>query len=165
LSIVDIVLGVIIIFGAFSGYKDGFIVSLFSLVSIIVGILLGFKLMGNIMILLGSRYNIDEKVLPFIAFGLVFLVVVIMVSLTGKLIKAAIGKSFLGKLDQVAGALLGLVRITFMLSILLWIADSLKITLPEAWTADSWLHPMTANFAPYITTRIAGLIPFFNDVL
>ena len=122
MSIVDIVLGVIILMGVYSGYKDGFIVSLFSLVSILLGILFGFKLMGNFMIFLAGRYHIDEKVLPFIAFGVVFLIIVIAVNLVGRIIKAAIGKSFLGKLDQVAGALLGLLKVTFMLSIILWIA-------------------------------------------
>jgi membrane protein required for colicin V production len=165
LSIVDIVLGCIILMGAYSGYKDGFIVSLFSLVSIILGVLLGFKLMGNIMILLASRYHIDEKILPFVAFGIIFLVIVIVVNLLGSFIKAAIGKSFLGKLDQGTGALLGLLKVTFMLSIMLWIADSLKVRLPAHWTEDSWLHTITANFAPRITTWIGGIIPLFNDVL
>ena len=165
MSIADIILGCIILLGAFNGYKDGFIVSLFSLVSIILGILLGFKLMGSIMVLLASRYDIDEKVLPFIAFGLIFLVIVMVVNLAGNLIKAAIGKTLLGTLDQGAGAILGILKVTFMLSIMLWIADSLKVKFPGSWTADSWLYPLTANFASKITNWISSILPIFNDVL
>lgn len=150
--------------GAFSGYKDGFIVSLFSLVAIILGMLGGFKLMGNIMILLSSRYNIDENFLPYVAFGIVFILIVIAVNLLGALIKASIQKSFLGPIDQAAGAILGLLKVTFMLSIVLWITDSLKMRLPDSWTANSWLHPITANFAPKITNWIGTFLPMFRDV-
>ena len=164
MSIVDIILGAIILVGAFGGYKDGFIVSLFSLVGIILGMLGGFKLMGNAMVLLAGKYNFDEKVLPYIAFGVVFIVIVISVNLLGKLLKASVEKSFLGPLDQGVGALLGLVRATFILSIILWITDSLKVKFPEDWTENSWLQPMTANFAPKITTWIGRFLPFFRDV-
>lgn len=164
MSFIDIILGLIILSGAYGGYKDGFIVSLFSLVAIILGMLGGFKLMGNAMVFLAGKYNIDEKVLPYIAFGVVFIIIVIGVNLLGRLLKTSIEKSFLGPLDQGAGALLGLVRATFMLSIILWITDSLKVKLPDEWTANSWLHPIAANFAPKVTTWIAGFLPIFRDV-
>lgn len=164
MSVVDIILAFVILGGAFKGYKEGFIVSLFSLVAIILAVLGGFKLMGTAMVFLATRYNFDEKVLPYIAFGLVFLIIVMVVGLLGRLIKSMISESFLGVLDQGAGALLGMVRVTFMLSIILWIADSLKANFPHEWTANSWLHPITANFAPNVTRWIGQFIPAFKDV-
>ena len=165
MSLVDIVIGVIILGGAFSGYKDGLITSLFSLVAIILGMLLGFKLMGNIMVLLTSNYNVDGKVLPYLAFGVVFVIIVIIVNVIGKLIKTSIDKPILGVADQGVGAVLGVVRTMFMLSIMLWIADSLRIKFPESWVANSWLEPKTANFAPKIANWIGEFLPFFRDVL
>jgi membrane protein required for colicin V production len=102
--------------------------------------------------------------LPFISFGVVFLIVVVLVSLLGRIIKTTMDKPVLGPLDQGAGALLGLIRATFMLSIMLWIADSLKIKFPEEWMANSWLHPMAANFAPKTAKWIGGFLPFFGGV-
>ncbi len=164
MSSIDIVLGIIILIGAYSGYKDGFIVSLFSLFAIMLGILGGFKLMGTIMVFLSSKYNVDEKVLPYLSFAVVFVIIVIFVNLLGKLIKASLGKSILGQLDQGVGALLGLVRVTFMLSTMLWIADSLTLDFPKHWTTNSWLYPTTANFAPKVTTWISEFLPMFGDV-
>jgi len=165
LSAIDILLAVFILGGAYGGYKDGFIVSLFSLFAIILGMLGGFKLMGLAMVFLSSHYNVDEKVLPYLAFAFVFLIIVISVSLLGKFIKASVGAlSPLRQLDKGVGALLGLVKVTFMLSIMLWIADSLKVQIPKQWTTNSWLEPLTANFAPKIANWINEFLPLFSDI-
>jgi membrane protein required for colicin V production len=165
LSIVDIILAIIILGGAFSGYKDGAVASLFSLVAIILGMLVGFKLMGTAMVLLARNYNVDEKVLPYLAFGVVFVLIVIVVNVIGRFIRAAIDKPLLGGADRIVGALLGIVHTTFSLSIMLWIVDSLRIKIPEAWVANSWLQPMAANFAPKIANWIGEFLPIFRDVL
>jgi membrane protein required for colicin V production len=165
LSIVDIVLTLIILAGAYGGYKDGLLISLFSFIAIILGVLGGFKLMGSAMILLGQNYKVDESILPYAAFGLVFIVIVICVGLLGRLIKAAIQKSLLGPVDQIAGALFGIAKVAFMLSIILWITDSLKLRLPEELTANSWLQPAIANFAVEVTQLIGGFLPFLDDTI
>lgn len=164
MSILDIILALIILMGAIAGYKEGFIVSLFSLIAVILGIIGGFKLMGNLMVFLTLNFNVDEKVLPYLAFGLVFVAIVILVTIVGKFIKNSIDKTLLGWFDQSAGALLGIVRMTFMLSIGLWIFDALKIKFPEHWAENSWIHPMTASFAPKVTHWVGELVPIFRDV-
>ena len=160
MSIVDIILAFIILGGAFSGYKHGSIASLFSLVAIILGMLLGFKLMGNAMVLLARNYNVDEKVLPYLAFGIVFLIIVIVVNVIGRFIRASIDKPILGGADRIVGAILGMVHTLFSLSIMLWI----WIKIPEAWAANSWLQPKAATFAPKLANWIGEFLPFFRDV-
>ena len=164
MSVLDIALAVLILFGAYGGYKDGFIVSLFSVFAIVLGLLGGFKLMGNLMVVLANKYNIDEKVLPYLAFALVFVIIVIVVNLLGKLIKASIDTPIFGVADHVAGALFGMIRVTFMLSIVLWIVDSLKVDFPDQWTANSWLHSRIASFAPKIAVWIGDVFPTFRDI-
>jgi membrane protein required for colicin V production len=164
LSIIDIIIALVIVTGGFAGFKDGFIVSLFSLLGIVLGLLGGFKLMGLGMVYLSDNYNVDEKVLPYIAFTVVFIIIVVCVSLLGRVIRASINKTLLGQFDGVAGAFFGIVKTTFMLSIMFWIADSLRIEMPEQWTANSWLQPITANFAPKITNWIGEFLPIFDDM-
>lgn len=164
MSIIDIIIALVIVTGGFAGFKDGFIVSLFSLLGIVLGLLGGFKLMGLGMVYLSDNYNVDEKVLPYIAFTVVFIIIVVCVSLLGRVIKASINKTLLGQFDGVAGAFFGIVKTTFMLSIMFWIADSLRIEMPEQWTANSWLQPVTANFAPKIANWISEFLPIFDDM-
>ena len=164
MSGIDIVLGLLILLGAYHGYKAGFLMELFSLVAIVLGVLGGFKFMGWAMLLLAEKVDINEKVLPYFAFGAVFALIVISVNLLGKLISASIDKTFLGSADQVAGAVLGLLRTAFMFSIVLWIVDSLKFKFLAQWTDGSRLYPMVANIAPKFTDWISGFFPFFRDV-
>ena len=74
--------------------------------------LLGFKLMGSAMVLLARNYNVDEKVLPYLAFGVVFVIIVIVVNVIGRFIKASIDKPILGGADRIVGAILGMVHTT-----------------------------------------------------
>lgn len=164
MSKIDIALVVFLAIGAISGYRKGFLTELFSLLGIFLGVLAGFKLMGQAMIMLSEHYAIDEKFSPYVAFGVVFLIVVIVVSLIGKLLKSSLDKTIFGSADQVMGSLLGVARTAFMLSVLFWIADSLKIEFPEKWTTDSWLYPFTANIAPTVTSWVSEVFPYFSNL-
>jgi membrane protein required for colicin V production len=165
LSIVDIVIVLIILAGAYGGYKDGFLLSLLSFVAIILGVMGGFKLMGLAMVYLGQNYQVDSSVLPYVAFGLVFIIIVVCVGLLGRIIKSAIQKSLLGTADQVVGALFGVAKVVFMLSIIVWIVDSLKLNLPKELIANSWLLPAIASFGTKVTQWIGMVLPFLGDAL
>ncbi|MBT1700049.1 CvpA family protein [Fulvivirgaceae bacterium PWU4] len=164
MSGIDIVICVILLIGAYTGFKEGFLMELFSFLAILLGVLGGFKLMGWAMLMLGDKFNVDQKVLPYVAFAVVFIAIVIAVRLLGNLIKVSIDKTFLGRVDQVAGAILGFFKTAFLLSVILWIVDSLKVDLPLRWTADSWILPKVAGFAPVITGWIGEFFPVFKDV-
>jgi membrane protein required for colicin V production len=164
LSGIDIVLGLLILIGAYHGYKAGFLLELFSLIAIVLGVLAGFKFMGWAMVVLGEKVDINKNVLPYVAFAAIFIAVVIVVNLLGRLAKASVDKTFLGPADEVGGAIVGLLRTTFVFSIALWIVDSLKLSFISEWTEDSWLYPMVAGVAPKFTHWISGFFPFFDDV-
>ena len=165
MKLIDIILLVIIVGGGIQGFRSGFIVELFSLLGVFLGVLGGFKLMGFAMVMLSRRFNIDEKVLPYVAFAVVFLVIVIVVGLLGRMIKESVKQSLLGGVDQTAGAVLGVIRSVFMLSVMIWIADSLHFKALDQWAEDSLFYPRIARFAPKITDWVGDLIPFFRDVL
>lgn len=137
---------------------------LISLVAIFVGVLIGFKLMGLGMLFLEERFNADKRTLPYISFGVIFIIVVILVRFLGSWVKHSIDKSFLGTVDQAMGALLGGFRTMFMLSIALWIVDSLRISLRSEWTEDSWLYPFVATLAPRTVDWIGGFLPVFKEI-
>jgi membrane protein required for colicin V production len=164
LSYIDIALVIFVILGAVKGYKDGFLMELFSLVGIILGILGGFKLMGVALIYLSSQFDIDEKVLPYVAFAVIFIAIVVVVTLLGRSLKLYIDKSFLGRVDQAAGALLGLFKTAFLLSVALWLLNSFHFEFPEKWSDDSKILPKIAAIAPEVAAWVGTLFPSFNDL-
>jgi membrane protein required for colicin V production len=160
----DVLLIIVLLMGAFGGYRKGFLAELFSLLGIVLGILAGFKLMGIAMVSLTRYYDIDDKILPYVAFGIVFVIVAILVSLLGKFLKSSIEKTVLGNADQLAGSLLGIFKSAFMASVVLWIISSVQMNLPDHWTEDSWLYPPIATLAPTVTSWVAEVFPVFSDL-
>ncbi len=165
MTIIDIGLGLSLLIGAYYGYKSGFLMELFALVAIILGVIGGFKLLGWAMILLSGKFDINAKFLPFVAFAVVFFLILFVINLLGKTTKAFVDQSFLGSADKAAGGLLGLLRTTFMFSVVFWIIDSLDISFITSFAEDSWLYPKIAGIAPVITDWIGSIIPLFKDVL
>ena len=101
--------------------------------------------------------------MPYLAFAVVFIGIVIAVNLLGRMIKLSVDKSFLGKADQAAGAVLGLIKTIFMLSVVIWILEALKVDL-DKWSKGSALYSFIAGFAPKATEWIGTIIPFFRDI-
>lgn len=150
--------------GAWGGYKEGFLMEVVSLFAIVLGVFLGFKLMGVAMILLEEKFNADGETLPYLAFIVVFVAVVLLVRMLGSLVKNSLDKSFLGAADQALGATLGAFRSLFMVSVGLWILDSLKMGPRASWTDGSWLYPFTARLAPAVADWAGQFLPFFKEI-
>lgn len=164
MSKIDLFLMLVMLFGAYQGYKDGFLMGLFSLLAVVLGVFLGFKLMGFGMTFLEREFNADQKTLPYISFFLIFVIVVVLVTWLGKSIRSSIDKTFLGRVDESMGLILGIFKTMFMLSIVMWILDSLKYNPKAEWTEGSWLYPFTAKLAPDLAGWIAQFVPFFREI-
>lgn len=164
MSKVDIILAVIFLLGAYSGYKDGFLMSLFSILAIILGVLGGFKLMGIAMIYLQNNFHADKSTLPYISFFVVFIIIVVTVMLVGRILKSSLDKTLLGTMDKSLGACIGIFKMVFIVSIIIWLADSLMLAPPDAWISDSWIYPLTAKVAPATSAWVGSFIPFFKEI-
>lgn len=159
----DIFIIVILLFAAYRGYKNGFLMGLISLVAIVLGILGGFKLMGEGMLFLQKEFNADKSVLSYLSFLVIFVLIVVVVTIAGKIIKGSINKTILGTLDEAMGAILGAFKWLFMLSVLLWILDSLELSPGTEWTSDSFLYPYVVMFATKLAGWVSVLLPFFKE--
>jgi len=106
LSKVDIVLSLLLILGAYLGYKRGFLAELFFVAALILGVLVGFKLMGWGMEYLHKEFKADTAFLPYLSFFIIFILVVIGVVFIGNRIKHLMDDTFLGRIDSIAGAMI-----------------------------------------------------------
>lgn len=159
----DIVVAIILLVGTVLGYKRGFLLELFFLIALVLGVFVGFKLMSWGVEYLSQKFNADTAILPYISFALIFIIVAVVVTFLGGRIKNSIDKTFLGRMDAAAGAVLGLLKYAFSISIILWLVDSFKISLPESWVSDSILYPVVAHVAPTIASFFGDFLPFFKE--
>ena len=83
MSIADIILCILLLIGVVAGYREGFLMELFSFLALLLGVLGGFKLLGWAMLYLGDHFDVGKDVLPYVAFFVVFIAIVIATILEG----------------------------------------------------------------------------------
>ncbi len=164
MSIFDIVIIGLLAFGAFKGYRKGFLLEVVAILSFILAIIGGFKLLHWGMSILSDRFEINGELLPYIAFLLIFIVIVLAVNFLGKVLKRIVDMTLLGSLDNVAGACLAILKWGFGISIILWLSNSFGISPSDDWTEDSLLFPYLLTLAPRLVDLVSGVLPFATDL-
>lgn len=163
MSKIDIVLSLLLILGSYFGYKSGFLAELFFVAALVLGVLVGFKLMGWGMEYLHKHFNADTAFLPYLSFLIIFVLVVVAVIFTGHRIKHLMDDTFLGRVDSIAGAILGMMKYAFCASVILWLADKIELRFPASWTQGSWLYPKIVGFAKSVSDFFGSFLPFFKE--
>ena len=164
LSKIDVVIAILLAVGGFLGYRRGFLMELFFLCAMVLGVLIGFKLMGAGVEYLHREFNADTVLLPYLSFLIIFILVVVLVTFLGKQIKNSVDKTFLGRVDAAAGAILGVLKYMFCVSVIIWLISSFHYSLPAQWTKNSWLYPVTEGFAPHLAGFFSGFLPVFKEI-
>ena len=163
MSKIDIAIAVLLALGAYFGYKRGFLAELFFFTALVLGVLIGFKFTGWGVAYLHRRFNADTEFLPYVSFFIIFIAVVVLVIFAGTRIKHLMDETFLGKVDSVAGAVLGVTKYAFCASVIFWLAMKVNYTFPEDWTQGSWLYPKTLVFAKSVSEFFGNFLPFFKE--
>ena len=159
----DIVFLLVILAATIKGLQRGFIVAIFAIIAIIVGLAAAMKLSTVAANYLDDSVNISAKWLPLVSFLVVFLVVVILVRLIANVIQKTVEIAFLGWANRIAGAILYILLYTIVFSVLLFFAEQLQIIKKET-IADSMVYPWVEPIGPYVINGIGRLVPFFQDM-
>ena len=160
---IDIIGLILLVWATFKGLRNGFVVGVFSFLAFIIGLAAALKLSAVAAEYLGSNTNIGERWLPFIAFAVVFLIVVLLVRLGAKAIEGVLRVAMLGWLNKLGGVLLYVLLYLFIFSILLFYADQLHLIKKER-LSSSILYPYIAPLAPKIINALGYILPFFKNM-
>jgi membrane protein required for colicin V production len=156
LSILDIIIAAIVLSIAYLGFRRGFLVSVFSLLSIILGIVLATKFHSGIALVLHKLIK-DEKTLNIISFLSIFFVIYFSgIFIANKLTKiSSLTKSF----DKILGAILGIIKGLLVASLIFIFLKSFGI-IGESQIRSSNLYPYISNFAPDTFDTVSKILPF-----
>lgn len=164
MNTLDLVLLAPLIYGAYNGFKKGFILEIISVLAFIIAIIGSFGLLHWGVDILSQHFDISGKLLPYVSFILIFIGIVIAVNLIGKLLKKIVDFTLLGPVDKMAGAIVSFLKWAFGLSIIVWLTDSFGLTLLEDWKQDSLLYPYLLPFGPLVVDLFSSLMPFAQDL-
>jgi len=161
--LIDILFIICMVFALFKGYRNGFIVAVFSLVAIIVGLAAAMKLSVYVAKQLGEHTSVSQSWLPFISFALVMIAVVILIRLGATAIQKIAELVLLGWLNKLAGIVLYAVLYMLVLSVLLFFAEKLHLLGPDT-IAASKVYGFIQPWGPKIIDGMGQLIPLFSDM-
>jgi len=119
MKMLDLIILLPLIYGAYKGYKRGFIMSLFMLLAVIVGLYVAFHFTDVIVDYGMKHFEWISKYISPITFLSLFLVVGAGIYFGGKVLESVIKLAKLSVLNSLAGALLGLLQWTYFVGSLL----------------------------------------------
>ena len=113
MNTIDIVFGIILLLGFIQGFKKGLFVELASLVGLIAAVYGAIHFSHITASWLAERTSWTEKVS---AFAITFVIIVLIVSLAGKLLTKIANFAMLGIINKIAGAAFAVIKYAFLLS-------------------------------------------------
>ena len=161
--LIDFTFAALMILAIIKGYQKGFILAIFSIIAFIIGLAAALKLSTAVADYLKDSISVSAKWLPFIAFAIVFFLVVLLVRLGGKLIEKTFQAVMLGWLNRIAGILLYAALYLIILSIFIFYAQKLQILQPAAIESSQTYH-FIQPWGPKVMDNFGKLIPPFKDM-
>jgi membrane protein required for colicin V production len=153
MNFTDIFLGLLLIFSAIGGFKNGLITELASLAALILGIWGAIHFSDITTELLIKYFDLKSDNLNIISFGVTFIVIVILVHIVGNVVNNMFDSGVLGITNKLGGMVFGLVRSILFLSIVLMVFDKIDNDvqiLPEDARSKSRMYEPIRNIAPSI---------------
>ena len=153
MSVLDIVLASLIVFGLVRGLMNGFFVEIASLIALVAGIYGAIHFSNYAATFIDDNSQWDEKTVNIVAFAVTFLIIVLVISLAGKALTKLADFAALGIVNKLLGAVFGALKIALILSVVLNIFDSMNRTVPltdENSIKDSVLYTPLKSLVPMI---------------
>ncbi|MEX0313209.1 MAG: CvpA family protein [Allomuricauda sp.] len=119
MEFLDIVIGILLVWGLYKGLKNGLFVEIASLIALIAGIYgaIHFSyIAGNYLV---ERFDWSESYINITAFLITFFAIVLAVHFAGKFLTKIADFAMLGLLNKIAGGVFGALKVAIIVGALL----------------------------------------------
>jgi membrane protein required for colicin V production len=161
--LIDLIFAVMMVMAVIKGYQKGLVIAVFSIIAFIVGLAAALKCSAAVAAYLQDSVSVSAKWMPFIAFAAVFLLVILLVRLGGKLIEKAFQVVLLGWLNRIGGIVFYAALYIIILSIFIFYAEKLQLLQPAA-IQSSLTYNFIQPWGPVVMDSFGKLIPLFKDM-
>lgn len=151
--------------GAYRGFKKGLFIEIIGIAAFIIAIIGSFKLLHAGIDFLGRQFGEFTHLIPYIAFVLLFIGILLVINLLGNAVKKALDLTLLGSLDNFAGAIVGILKWGIAISIFLWLTHTVGFQIPENTQEGSLLYPFIEPLGPKTIKVISSAIPYMGDLI
>jgi len=123
MGILDIVLGLLLIYGLYKGLKNGLFIEIASIIALIAGLYGAIHFSYIAGDYLSKNMDWNERYINLTSFIITFIIIVLVVQLVGKLLTKIVDFAMLGLLNKLAGAIFGALKVAVILGALLVFFD------------------------------------------
>jgi membrane protein required for colicin V production len=157
MNFIDLLILVPLLLAAWKGFKRGFIIEIFIVLALLVGIYCGIHFSDYTSELIKDKLNVSSIYLPLISFALTFIVIAVGIYFTGKMLEKVIKIAQLSLFNKLGGVFFSVVKtLYFMSTLFLLIASVQEKTelIPSATLNESLLYAPVSKLSlatiPYL---------------
>jgi len=126
MNILDIIIIIPLLWGAFKGFRRGFIFEIFMIFGLILGLYIAFKFSGFINGFVAEITNAKSAAIPVISFVIVFAAILLIMILLAKFLEGILKITSLNVFNKISGAAFGILKFALVTSVILWSLKSLE---------------------------------------
>ncbi len=130
MGIFDIIIAVILIFGFIRGLMKGLFVEVASLAALVAGVYGAIHFSYFVGDFLKEKVSWSEQYITLASFAITFAIIVLAISLLGKLFTKLADFAYLGWINKILGGVFGTLKLALILSIVLLVFDKFNNTIP-----------------------------------
>jgi membrane protein required for colicin V production len=124
-NIIDIVITVLLLIGGIRGFLKGFIFEIAVLAVLFLGTYAAFRFSGYIQPWVSRTLDASATTVTYVSSFIMFLMVAVGVFFLAKLFEGLVNIAALGIFNKILGALFGLLKYAFVISVLLYFFNPL----------------------------------------
>ncbi len=153
MNTIDIILAVILIFGAINGFLKGLFIEVTTLVGLVLGVYGAIHFSHFLGDFLKDSVSWEESMIQVVSFAGTFLIILVALVLLGKTLTKIAETIALGFFNKIVGAIFGFLKYALILSIVLMVYDQISGSFPfveKKKVKESVLYEPVKNLAPAI---------------
>lgn len=124
---IDIILGALLVFGFYKGFKNGLFVELASIVAFFVGVFIAIKFSYLVADFFAKIVSWSPKTIQITSFIITLATVVLCIHLAAKILSGLASFAFLGWANTLGGGIFGALKTALLLGIILHVFQKINI--------------------------------------
>ncbi len=159
---IDLFLGLTLVLGFLYGYSKGIIKTLFSLVSILVGIIAAMKLSPLTIGALENFFPNNPRLTYIAGFIFTFVIVIVLIRFIGSKLEKLMKKSGVNFMNKLSGASVMVVFFGILYSVVVWFANEARL-LSETQKDESFSYYILEPIPGKARAQAEALKPVFSE--
>ncbi len=161
MSIIDIICGIVTVYGFWVGYSRGIIQTVFRILSIVIGLVAAFKFSPSMTEFLKDNLS-DNPMMFILGFILTFIITMFLIRILASGIEGLFQTVNINFINQLAGGILSAAITILIYSSILWFADRSRL-IDQNSKEDSITYPYLKQYPSIVWDYAQELEPVFGD--